>query len=461
MDIKPVKLISSATVIRELKDVYNNERKYLYKNGTPLRHSRCFSFKEQSSLTIISIFQSSTLRHEFFHNDVISYKALLEVKFNKPVSIIEDGTSRILKIKPTTGSQDLKIIFKFDGSKYPSNLLQPKYFGLENIEIPYNNYINIVTEKINSDQLLTKEQKGVLIDMLNGKNYQKTNAGKLFGTVFVKKIATNFSEIIGPLLLIPELKEYIETINNVKIKFPSKQNAKHDYEIIDSRERNSSKWFISVKGGVAAATQSLVGKVNTIKFNNIFNNSSAVIEKKYGKIQTIVAKNIIDSSIIEGSIKAMIQILNLNNSISNRISLNLFVARKNIGLSKDEREYVINYIKNLTDRDFKNKDIDDENIVEYLKNISKDNQGTFEELSFACERAITKDSEMSSNYQKFILDYLKENSIFIQQIAIQESNLKINFKMKNFDNIEDWYFLRSKNSPGHIRDKLGIDPIGR
>lgn len=461
MDIKPIKLISSPTVLRELQDVYINERKYLYKNGTPLRHSRCFKFTQKSGKRIEAIFESQTLRHEFFHNDVISYKALLEVKCNKPVSIIEDGTSRILKVKLTTGSQDLSIVFKFDGSKYPSNLLQPKYFGLENIEIPYNNYIKIVTEKINSDQLLTTEQKEVLIDMLNGKNYQKTNAGKLFGTVFVKKIATNFSEIIGPLLLIPELTEYIETINNVKIKFPSKQNAKHDYEIIDSRERNFSKWFISVKGGVAAATQSLAGKVNTIKFNNIFNNSSAVIEKKYGKIQTIVAKNIIDSSIIEGSIKAMIQILNLNNSISNRISLNLFVARKNIGLSTDKREYVIKYIKNLTDRDFKNKNIDDEIIVEYLKNISKNNHGTFEELSFACERAITKDSEMSSNYQKFVLDYLKENSIFIQQIAIQESNLKINFKMKNFNNLEDWYFLRSKNSPGHIRDKLGIDPIGR
>lgn len=458
-----IKIINIYKIYDELSSVSINTKKELNTYNTPLRHSSSFSFKIRSGATIISTFSSTYLRQEIFHDNVIAYKKLLEIKFNKPVSITEDGISRILQIKESSGNRYIKIRFNFDGSKYPSNFLQPKYFGLDGIEIPYNNYINAVIEKINSDKLLNTDQKEVLIDMLTDKNYQKTNAGQLFGKIFVKKVATNFSEIIGPLLLVKELKEHIKTLQDVKIKFPLKQNAKHDYEIIDSKERGYSKWFVSVKGGVAAATKSLTGKVNTIKFNNIFSHSNQIDEKRYGGIQSIVAKNIVNSSITEGSLKAMIQLLNSNknNSIINKISSELFSSTKNKTLSHDKKQYVINYIKNLTDRDIKNKNIDDEIIIEYLQNIAKNNTGTFEELSFACERAITKDSDASSNYKTFVLDYLKENSIFIQIISIQESNLKINFSMKNFNNLKNWYFLRSKNSPNHIKDKLGIDPIGK
>lgn len=425
-----------------------------------IRYSKRFTFFNDDKLNTIKCeINNIGMSAYIVEKEIANYANFLEDEFGTVVNI--DTSYDKFEIDNITVNIILKI-----GKKYPKNMLQPNYFGISGTEISYSSYSNIISNKIDSDNILSNNEKKYLKNLLVKK---LGSTSEKFDDTFVKLVSTNFSEIVGPLLIIEEMLDegLIENINAINIKFPSAQNSKHDYEIINKKEIGYNSWLVSVKGGRAAKTASLYRQVNVIKFNNIFDSLNKLNEKKYGKIQTIVAKNIMKYDRYEGPLRAVIEILNLRNDIKqvNEIISNLFVATKNKTLPKNDKDYIVKYIKEKINSFNRNQQIEDEIIVNFIKNVSQEYDGNYRELSFICERAIIYQSDPyeknHSNYKKFVYDYLKENNIIIQQIAIQKANLKLRSETPLFKELKKWYALRTKNSPGHFKDKIGIDPIGR
>lgn len=472
----PSNSVTPYTVLKKLrtKDA-GIRRKYR------ILYSSLFKFSNApGSNKLLCLVSDKGLRYDIVENQIINYSKLLEGEFNTSVEVnIEEKKLKInnvvinfslkTEIENTTKEEDNSTKNK---EKYPSNFLQPGYFKLSGKSIKSNQYVKSIQQKIDNDLILEKQQKEYLKKLLANPN--RTNFGNISGYRFEEKfmsiVSKNFSEIIGPLLLIHYLKQNDQLAKNniVDIKFPLAQNAPFDYTVEYRDGGLLVDWKISIKGGIGQNLSNISTTVNTIKFNQIFDNVNQIYEKRYGKIQTIVAKNIMSMSRNDGPLQAVHEILNLStpqNKIKSVIA-GLFVEGKNQSFAY--KQYVVNYIKNLKSYNSE-EEIPDEKMVEYVKNRYHAFTGTYKELNFICEKALEhqskKVSSINSNYRKFVYEYFRRSGVIMQKILISKTKLNAIFSLGDLQTLQNnnkWYSLRRKNSPSRVgHDKLGINPIGR
>lgn len=472
----PSNSVTTYNVLKKLKiKTISTLRKY------GIAHISRFKFSNTPERNkILCLVDNQGLRDIIIENQIINYSKLLEGELNTSVDInIKEKNIKIehivinfslkTEIENTTKEEDESTGVN---EKYPSNFLQPGYFKLSGNSVNSNQYVRSIQQKIDNDLILEKQQKEYLKKLLANPNrtfFGNIKASEL-DEKFLKKVATNFVEIIGPLLLIYYLKQNDQLGKNniVNIKFPLSQNAAFDY-IVEYRDGGLLvEWKVSVKGGIGTKLTNTSTSVNTIKFNQIFDKVNEIYEKRYGKIQTIVAKNTMSMPANEGSLQAVHEILNLStkkNKIQSIIE-GLFVESKTKYF--EHKEDVVEYIKNLKKYNDIKDQIPDEKMVEYVKNRHPNFKGTYEELNFLCEKALEHQSKKlpsgNSNYLKFVYEYLRKSGIIIQRMLLSKGKLNVLFVLEDLEvirNNKKWYSLRRKKSPTRLsNDKLGINPIG-
>ncbi len=315
---------------------------------------------------------------------------------------------------------------------------------------------------------------------------------------FRKKVATQFSELVGPLYAICLLKKTAineqmpKNINKLKIKIPSDSVPLYDYAII---LENNKVLKVSVKGGaipINASLDKLFGNVNTVKFNTIFKGEK-IDEDIYGKFEAIVANNVKTKAGRVSALTAVTEIYNTTGDSNfgdkkNELGKQLFDFYNFKDMK--QKKIIISWLKSLkysykpeqkifsTITTKAKKDIEKLQVLEeWLKKILNKtkaniapNDCTMWYASFICEQALQRHSGMNrlpmaarnSNYKNFIVKkFIEKYKIFLQSFAVKPNGtIETKISIEKED-LKEWFSVRSKNSFNNYQDKLGIDPVGR